>query len=447
MVPRITLEALRRWASSSRRKPLVVRGARQVGKTTAIRMFGEECDQFIELNLEMSSDADLFRRGLGIRDLWQAILLSRRTSSKGGRVLLFLDEIQACPEAIATLRHFYELMPEIHLIAAGSLLEVMLDRGDVSFPVGRVQHAYMFPMSFEEFLVAHGEEQAVEALNTVPCPTAAIPLLLDRFHRYALVGGMPEIVTAHAESTDVTVLDGLYSSLLTSYLDDVSKYARNSTANLVLRHAIEAAPFEAGNRIKFAGFGRSNYRSREMGEALRTLQRAMLLFLIYPTTSTELPLVPDHRKSPRLQFLDTGLLNHAAGLQARYFEHVDLHSFYRGRLAEHIVAQEMLCQTDTTLDKPLFWVREKRQSTAEVDFVLRHEGGVIPVEVKAGASGSLRSLHEFMNRSDCDLAVRLHHGALDHQQIRTAVGREFTLLDLPYFLASRVRAHVDWLRS
>ena len=410
-------------------------------------MFGAECDQFIELNLETSSDADLFRRGMTVRDLWQAILLSRRTASNGGRVLLFLDEIQACPEAIGALRYFYEQMPEIHLVAAGSLLEVMLDRGDVSFPVGRVQHAYMFPMSFEEFLIAHGEDQAVEALNTVPCPTAAIPFLLERFHRYALVGGMPEIVAAHAESADVTTLDGLYGSLLTSYLDDVSKYARNSTADLVLRHAIEAAPFEAGNRIKFAGFGRSNYRSREMGEALRTLQRAMLLFLIYPTTSTELPLAPDHRKSPRLQFLDTGLLNHAAGLQARYFEHVDLHSFHRGKMAEHIVAQEMLCQTHTTLDRPIFWVREKRQSTAEVDFLIRHEGGVIPVEVKAGATGSLRSLHEFMNRSECDLAVRLHHGDLGRHQTRTPAGREFTLLDLPYFLASRVRLYVDRFRS
>ena len=291
------------------------------------------------------------------------------------------------------------------------------------------------------------QKQAVEALRTVPCPTAAIPHLLGRFHRYALVGGMPEIVAAHAESTEITALDGLYSSLLTSYLDDVAKYARNPTADLVLRHAIETAPFEAGSRIKFAGFGRSNYRSREMGEALRTLQCAMLLFLLYPTTSTELPLVPDHRKSPRLQFLDTGLLNHAVGLQARYFEHTDLHAFHRGRLAEHIVAQEMLCEMSTTLDKPVFWVREKRQSTAEVDFVLRHDGGVVPVEVKAGAGGSLRSLHEFINRSDCDLAVRLHHGALGHQQVRTAAGREFTLLDLPYFLASRVRAHVEWFRS
>ena len=447
MVPRITLDALRCWASSSLRKPLVVRGARQVGKTTVVRMFGEEFDRFIELDLEVRADADLFRRNLGVQDLWQAILLSRRASSRDGRILLFLDEIQECPEAIGALRHFYEQMPELHVIAAGSLLEVMLDRGDVSFPVGRVQHAYMFPMSFEEFLLAHGEEQAVEALHKVPCPAAAIPHLLDRFHRYALIGGMPEIVATHAQVADVTALEGLYSSLLTSYLDDVAKYARNATADQVLRHAIESAPFEAGNRIKFAGFGRSNYRSREMGEALRTLQRAMLLFLVYPTTSTELPLVPDHRKSPRLQFLDTGLLNHAVGLQARFFEHADLLAFYRGRLAEHIVAQEMLCQASTSLDKPVFWVREKRQSTAEVDFVLRHGSDVIPVEVKAGASGSLKSLHEFINRSDCDLAVRLHAGPPSRQVIRTAAGRECTLLDLPYFLAAKVRAHVDWVRS
>ena len=447
MVPRVTLGALRRWASSSPHKPLIVRGARQVGKTTAARMFGKEFDQFVELDLEVPADANLFRRGLEVHDLLQAILLSRGASLGDGRILLFLDEIQECPEAIGILRQFHEQIPDLHVIAAGSLLEAMLDRGDVSFPVGRVQHLYMHPMSFEEFLIAHGEEQAVEALNTVPCPAVAIPHLIGRFHRYTMIGGMPEIVAAHAESRDVTGLEGLYSSLLTSYLDDVRKYARNPTADQVIRHAIESAPFEAGNRIKFAGFGRSNYRSREMGEALRTLQRAMLLFLIYPTTSTELPLVPDHRKSPRLQFLDTGLLNHAVGLQPRFFEHDDLHTFYRGRLAKHIVAQEMLCQESATLRKPVFWVREKRQSTAEVDFVLQHEGRVIPVEVKAGATGTLRSLHEFINRSDCDLAVRLHAGPPGSHKLRTVDGKAFTLLDLPYCLASRVRSHVDWQRS
>jgi uncharacterized protein len=447
MVPRRILTALRAWASSPRRKPLVVRGARQVGKTTAVRMLGEDFEQFIELDLEVSADANLFRRRLGVRDLFQAILLSRGLSLRGGSTLLFLDEIQESPEAIAMLRQFYEQMPDLHVVAAGSLLETMLGRIDVSFPVGRVQHLYMHPMSFEEFLLAHGEEGAVEALATIPCPTAAIPHLLDRFHRYALVGGMPEIVAAYAESADLTALDGLYSSLLTSYVDDVARYARNPTVDQVIRHAIESAPFEAGNRIKFEGFGRSSYRSREMGEALRTLQRAMVLFLLYPTTCTEIPLVPDHRKSPRLQFLDTGLLNHAVGLQACFFEHDDLHAFHRGRLAEHVVGQELLCMESATLRKPVFWVRDKRQSAAEVDFLLQHDGRVVPVEVKAGARGTLRSLHQFIDRSNCALAVRLHAGPLARHAARTIAGRAFTLLDLPYCLASRVGDHVDWARE
>ncbi len=443
MFPRTILETLRRWAIAPRTKPIVLRGARQVGKTTAVKLLGEEFDQFIMLDLEVPGDAGLFQRGLGIRDLFQAILLSRGLRRSKGRTLLFLDEIQESPEAIASLRHFHDAMPDLHVIAAVSLLEAVLARGDVTFPVGRVRHLFMHPLTFQEFLSALGDDGALEALNTVPCPAVAHPHLLARFHRYTLVGGMPEIVAAFVESRDVTILDRLYSSLLTSYLDDVSKYARNQTLDLVIRHAIEAAPLEAGARIKFAGFGRSNYRSREMGEALRTLERAMLLFLLYPTTSTSLPITPDLRKSPRLQFLDTGLLNFALGLQAQYFEYDDLHAFHRGRLAEHIVGQELLASSSDVHHKPCLWVREKRQSIAEVDFVLQHQNRVIPVEVKAGKSGTLRSLHQFMDRCDHGLAVRLHSGPLGRQQVRTAAGTEFTLLDLPYFLASRIHEHVE----
>ena len=211
----------------------------------------------------------------------------------------------------------------------------------------------------------------------------------------------------------------------------------------VLRFCIETVPLEAGKRIAFTGFGQSNYGAREIGEALRTLERALLIYLFYPTTETEIPVRPDLRKSPRLQFLDTGLLNNVAGLQQEYFLHDDLHAFYRGLLAEHVVGQELLClqpQSGATL---CFWVRNKPQSAAEVDFVLQHSGRVIPVEVKAGKSGRLRSLHQFMDRAPHDVAVRLHAGPLGVEEVTTPNGKRFRLLNLPYSLAALVPRYLE----
>lgn len=448
MFPRAILRDLKTWAASDTRKPLVLRGARQVGKTSVVRLLAETTfEHFVHLDLDLEEDARFFRRGLSVEDIYQALRLSRGLGKDDGRTLVFLDEVQGCPEAIALLRQFKERMPDLCVVAAGSLLEVVLARGDVSFPVGRVEQRTMSPLSFREFLVALGEDAAVEVLDEVPLPDHALEPLFDHFHRYALVGGMPEIVARYAESRDVPGLSRLYDSLLTSYLDDVGKYARNPTMEQVLRHAIEAAPYEAGRRIRFAGFGRSSYRSREMGEALRLLERAMLVRLLYPTTSTTPPLLPDRRKSPRLQFLDTGLLNYFAGLQEHHFAHDDLHGFHQGTVAKHIVGQELIARESSVLRKPTFWVREKRQSTAEVDFLVQHGGAAVPVEVKAGKTGTLRSLHQFMDRSPHDVAVRLHRGRLGVETATTPAGKVFRLLDLPYFLAARVPEYLGWMNG
>ena len=438
-------ERLAAWAEPGNRKPLLLRGARQVGKTVAVRRFGERFDCFIELNLEQNSDREPFNHGLEVEELFQAIALRKRARPTEGKTLLFLDEIQDCPEAVHMLRYFYERMPSLHVIGAGSLLEISLAKAEIEFPVGRVQHLVMYPLSFSEFLTALGESDAATALETVPLPDHAGERLFELFHRYALVGGMPEVVAEYARTRDTPALRDIYASLLQSYLDDVPKYARNDTMARVLDHCIRTAPLAAGNRISFAGFGQSNYRSREVGEALRTLEKALLVHLLYPTTATDIPIRPDVRKSPRLQFLDTGLLNFFADLQDQYFLHSDLHSFYRGLLAEHIVAQELLCHRGSLLHKPCFWVREKSQSGAEVDFVVQHEGRIVPVEVKAGSTGRMRSLHQFVDAADPGHAVRLYAGPLERQHCRTPGGTLYELLNLPYYLAPRLSEYLAWL--
>ena len=445
MFPRAVDAKLKAWMDTAGRKPLILRGARQVGKTVAVKLFARHFDHFINLNMDLPADSELFRRRLDIRDLHQAILLKHQISASGGKTLLFLDEIQSCPEAVDSLRYFHEVLPEVFVIAAGSLLEIALHQKHIGFPVGRVAHLFMHPLSFREFLVATAAGPVIEMFDTVPLPAYAHPELLQQFHRYALIGGMPEVVAEYAEKRDITALQPVYDSLLISYLDDVPKYARGTTMTVILRHCIETAPFVAGQRITLAGFGQSNYRSREVGEALRTLERAMLLYLMYPSVGVEIPIMPDLKKSPRLQFLDTGLLNYFAGLQDEFFRHDDLHAIYKGMLAEHIVGQEFLCMEPNTRKKQCFWVRDKTQSQAEVDFVIQHRGYVIPVEVKSGTAGKLRSLHEFVTRCPHSFAVRLYAGPLILHPAQTPSGKSYHLLNVPYFLAAKIHECVDWM--
>ncbi len=360
MFPRKIIHEFEKWSAQRHRKPLILRGARQVGKTTAIDIFSESFDHYIYLNLEKREDAEIFNNNLPLEELIQAIFFSKNMSRSQGATLLFMDEIQNSPQAVTMMRYFYESAKDIYVMAAGSLLETVIGKDQIGFPVGRVQYLFMYPLTFEEFLVAIEAEQALKFYNTVPLPSFALSKMLRYFHKYCMIGGMPEVIKKYIEKEDMVSLTPVYQGLLTSYLDDVSKYARNATMIEVIRHSIESAAFEAGKRIKFQGFGHSNYRSREMGEALRTLERAMLIYLLYPSTSTEPPIIPDLKKSPRLQFLDTGLINYFVGLQEYFYKTQDLHSFYQGILAEHIVGQELPAINMSNPRKLSFWVREKK---------------------------------------------------------------------------------------
>jgi hypothetical protein len=438
---RTILKDLDAWKASGQRKPLVLRGARQVGKTTVVRQFGQSFDTFVYLNLELPADRRLFDGSLSPEFTLQRIFLEKKAQRRG-RTLLFLDEIQQSPAAVTMLRYFHEQFPDLFVISAGSLLEIMMDAHKISFPVGRVEYRYLFPLSFDEFLSALGEEEALGLLATVPEPEWALSRLFELFHLYALIGGMPEVVGRYREAPDVSGLVQVFQGLLTAYTDDVSKYARNATEVTVIRHVIETAAYEAGKRITFEHFGNSAFKSREVGNALRTLERAMLLYLRYPSTSMQPPLIPDLKRKPRLQMVDTGLLNFAAGLQAQYFGVQDLNALYKGILSEHIVAQELMAANSTSLKKPDFWVRELKQSQAEVDFILPWKTGLVPVEVKSGKTGTLRSLHSFIDSSGCALAVRLYAGVPLWQSARTPSGTPYRLLNLPYFLASRIQDYL-----
>ena len=435
-------EGLEEWKTNAEHKPLVIRGARQVGKTTVIRDFGQSFDTFIQLNLEKSGDRAFFTDDLNPSITFQKICLEKKIEPQG-RTLLFLDEIQNSPQAVALLRYFYEEMPELYVISAGSLLEIMMEKHKLSFPVGRVEYLYLFPMTFKEFLMAAGETQALALLEEVPIQQWAVPTLSKLYKTYTLVGGMPEAVAKYINGGDITKVSAVYRNLLTSYIDDAAKYASNKTEEQILRQFIEAAPKETGKRITFERFANTSYRSRDAGEALRTLQRAMLLYLRYPTTDLQLPLQTDTKRKPRLQFLDTGLVNFSAGIQGTYLTDEPVDTMYGGMIAEQITGQELLAASFYEMKPPLFWVREDPRSNAELDFVLIKDSKIIPVEVKSGKTGSLRSLHSYIDLTKTKTAVRLYSGDYSVEQAVTPMGNTpFTLINLPLFLAGKIGDYV-----
>ncbi len=442
---RTILQELRAWKASEYRKPLVLRGARQVGKTTVIKEFAKEFDSFINLNLEKEEDRDLFNNSLDAKKLFQFICLERNIVPSGS-TLLFIDEIQHSPNAVMQMRYFYEELPDLFVISAGSLLEIMMDMHKISFPVGRVEYRYLFPMSFEEFLLAIGEQAALESLRSVPIPEIAHHKLSALFRLYTFIGGMPEAVARYRDTQDLNLVSDVYEALFSAFKDDVSKYARNAGETNIIRHVIETSPAETGNRITFEKFGNSGYKSKEIGDALRTLERAMLLYLRYPVTEPALPFVPDLKLRPHLQFLDSGLLNHALGIASWYFKDESLSDMYSGKLAEQIVGQELLAANSRKIDKPLFWTREKKQSNAEVDFLFSKDGKVFPVEVKSGKTGTLRSLHSYLEHSDCDRGIRLYGGEYSIEKAETPVQKKpYTLINLPLYCAARLGNYIELL--
>ena len=444
MYQRNAIKELLKWKNSNGRKPLVLRGARQVGKTTIVDIFSENYTQYIYLNLEREKDREVFEKYGSIDEIVQYIFLQyNKNLDKIDDTLLFIDEIQIEPKAVAMLRYFYEEYPILHVIAAGSMLETLFDRG-VNFPVGRVEFRVLHPVSFEEFLGAMSESQALTLYNKIPLPEFAHSKLLQLFHIYTLIGGMPEVVAKYAENKDVTSLSNIYESLIATYFDDVEKYAKNANQVQIVRHAIRSSFYEAGTRIKFQGFGASSYNSREMSEVLRMLEKTMLIHLVFPTTQTAAPFMPDVKKSPKLQVLDTGMVNYFSGLQKELFGTRDLNAHYQGKIAEHIAGQELLAYNYNILNTLHFWVRDKKQSDAEVDFLYNFDGQIIPVEIKSGRSGKLRSLLQFLELSEISVAVRLYAGQLHVEEHKTLTDKPFKLINLPYFLAGKLDEYLKY---
>jgi predicted AAA+ superfamily ATPase len=442
MFYREIIKNLKEWSVRDARKPLVLRGARQVGKTTAIEMFAKEFDQYITFNLEKEEERMIFETSYPFQDLLMALFLYAKKERYSGRTLIFIDEIQNCPKAVALLRYFKEEAGDLFVIAAGSLLETIMDR-KISYPVGRVEFMMLHPVSFREFLAATGENQSLDLINSDEVPAFAHTQLMWLFKKYLTIGGMPQVVEQYARNEDLTALKPIYESLLKSYIEDVEKYAPSLSQVQYIRHILTTAFEIAGSRVTIENFGGSTYKFREMKEAFTTLEKTLLFQLVYPTTEFSVPALPRLKMKPRLHTLDTGLINYSTNMVKDILSTEDIANVYRGRIAEHITGQELLAMSGSIMNKLQFWVREKKQSSAEIDYLFQYNGKLIPIEVKSGSIGKLRSLHQFMDSAPHHLAVRVWQGVYSVEKAKTISGTEFTLINLPFYLIHRLERELD----
>ena len=435
---------LRNWKRSAFRKPLILRGARQVGKTTLIKQFALQYKHSILLNLEREADKFFFEEYDDAKSIVEMLFIAKNiTFNSLNETLLFIDEIQESPKAIGLLRYFYEELPDLHVISAGSLLEFAMKKVK-SFPVGRVEYLYMHPLNFAEYLEAIEHKVAVEQLHEIPVNPFAHQTLIKLFNNYAISGGMPEVIKVYLKNRSMADLLRIYESIWGTYKNDVEKYTTNSTEKKVIKHIINTAPLYIDQRIKFQNFGNSNYRSREVGESMRNLDDAKIIRLIYPTTDVEIPAKPDLRKSPRMQFIDTGILNYSLGIQGQMLGIKDLSSAFKGAIIPHLITQELISLNTFRDIKPNFWVRDKKQASSEVDLVFSYQNKLIPIEIKSGSSGSLKSLHQFIEQTNHPYAVRIYAGEFRIEENITPKGTSYLLMNLPYYLGTKIPEYIQY---
>jgi uncharacterized protein len=390
---RLFYKKLEQWKTSEQRKPLIVRGARQVGKTFTIKQFGEQRfkGRIHIADLEKHPDwKRIFERNLDpVRILSELeILLNARIAI--GSDLVFFDEIQATPKAIMALRYFFEEMPELHVIAAGSLLEFAMK--DISFPVGRVQMMNLFPMNFFEFLNATGKEKAAELLLSAPekLPEPLHNLLTESLRQYLFVGGMPECVDVWRTTNSLTKVFEIQSNLIDTFRHDFSKYAPY-TDKRSLNHALSMVAKNTGNQIKYSQLS-GEFTGPTNKKAFELLQLAQLIYKVRMTSPVSLPFEASASESRFKAILtDMGLLQALNDFPANveYMKN-DLLAMYNGNLAEQFVGQEFI---SGGMDNLYYWSREAKSSSAEVDYLIVKNNKICPVEIKGGAAGKLRSMH------------------------------------------------------
>jgi predicted AAA+ superfamily ATPase len=404
---------LKHWLFKTNRKPLVIRGARQVGKSTTVRNFAKRNNlELVEINLERHNNLNNIFKTNNIPEICREIefLTKKDLSSTKGK-LLFLDEIQATPEAISCLRYFYEDLPELAVISAGSLLEFTLAKHHFSMPVGRIEYLHLGPMTFIEYLEAKGETKLVDLISNfswdVPFPQTAHTQLCAYLRDFLIIGGMPEAVNNFIKTNSFDNVIDIHLSIIETYQDDFSKYARQSQL-ATIQNVFQHTPQAVGNKVKYSNID-PTVQSREIKTAINLLAKAKVISIVHHTSANGLPLKADiNQKIYKLYFLDVGLMNTMCGTKYFSLETLQNNRFVNeGNAAEQFIAQHLLYAGRPNSNPELFyWLREKSSSNAEIDFIIPWQEKIIPVEVKSGKSGTLKSLYQFISQKEVKQCLR-----------------------------------------
>ncbi|MBC8453543.1 ATP-binding protein [PVC group bacterium] len=441
---RFLLEYLKEWQNRPNRKPLIVRGARQVGKTHLIRDFSSaQFDNIAEINFDLTPErADIFA-SKDINLILRFLETDLDIEIIPGKTLLFLDEIQNVPQLIPLLRYFYEELPELHLIAAGSLLEFTLRNHTFSMPVGRIEYMFMGPMTFPEFLYASNKKQLLKFINSYHLgeiiPQSIHNKLLQLLKIYCVVGGMPAVMKEYINNKNAKYASMEQRSILQTYRDDFSKYNAKINANR-LGKVFSRMPHLVGEKLKYVKVDR-NERAKDISECIDMLQMAKTVHRVTHSDGNGIPLGAEaNHKDFKMLFVDIGLLSSSLGIKDTDIELAeDLLLVNSGAVAEQFAGQHLLYQHDSYIEPELYyWNREKRNSSAEVDYLYAHGSNVIPIEIKAGKAGALKSLHVFASEKNSRIAVRFNTGMPSCNTLKSTVSSKqsepFQLLSLPLYL-------------
>lgn len=431
---RIIEQYLLSWKKQAQHLPLLMRGARQVGKTFVVEKFGKaNFDNLVTVNFEYSPEYISLFDTLDPKKIINAIGVMAGQNIIPGKTLLFLDEIQECPAAIMALRYFKENMPALHVIGAGSLLEFALHDSNFQMPVGRVQFIYLKPLSFQEFLIAIGKQSFNEFLSSTTVkttiPDALHQQLLKLVREYMILGGMPAVIQDYLQNGNFVTAQDLQTVLLSTYRKDFGKYSSQVNYKY-LQRLFEKAPAMIGQQFKYIKIA-DDMRSRDLKDALEKLCYAGLISQIYATSASGLPLNAGiNEKKFKLLFLDTGLVKRATNLSAKTLLQENLLLINQGAIAEQFVGQELLAYSYPLNEAELFyWTRDKVGSQAEIDFVINLDTHIYPVEVKSGTTGRLKSMRIFMQEKGSKLGIRISQLPLSYYE---------GVLSLPIYMISEL---------
>lgn len=405
-------QELLQWKEDPGRKPLLIRGSRQVGKTYSVRQLAKEFPSYLEVNFELERSVHtFFEKDLNPDEICINLSAYYNVAVQDGQTLLFMDEIQACPAAISALRFFHEKRPGLHVIAAGSLLEFALQEIP-SFGVGRITHLFMFPLSFDEFLLALGEERLLQLKMKQgfenPLPDAIHDKMLDYLRTFLVIGGLPDVVQSFTVDRDYLKTQQVLDNLITGYEDDFAKYKQRVPVSR-LREVFRYVVLQAGKKFIFSRASETSNHGQTK-EALELLEMAGLVYRVQHTAANGIPLGAEvNPKNFKVILFDHGIFQRILGLELpQYLTEREFATINKGSLAEQFVGTEIIKnQSSNTRPQLFYWQRDKRGSSAEVDFLVQKHHEIIPMEVKSGTQGKMQSLHLFMQEKKISPGTRV----------------------------------------